>query len=1207
MRTQTRHRVKAWARVLGPIAILAAAFTFLLSPVNALDLTSPGQNLEAAPRTAVAQAVGAQGGVDRPDTGSVPACATVAGETDPIKCLPIVRWAMAMDLGNTVEFNVTQPLRSVEVNIIEKSSYTGILTFGNVVWLGAALLVNAATNYKASAQLVKPLNDFAATFGTSIVDSGAIFLVLLAGAAGIVFSATRGGFNARRLLALLGSLSAFFVLVWGSMNDAGEGSSYIPGTGSPAWLVQEVSGAFSSASDAIATPLSSRSSDASTVFSSDAKSDPTSCKSYIDELHKQYTKYYRDNGQSAPAALAVMSRWWEETSYRAFSDVQYGDQSSLGPDYAACQQLETQAQVDNHSRHSILSAAYTSGDEDFSAAVPEAGSPMLVGGDTNSNRLGRQNQAWGLCQVDADGAYTLRSDLPAEGIEGGKIGGPLTPEACTQLFTGDGAKHETGFVFSLPFSDAVSADTTVKEVAEVQFAVVGDKSTLDDPENGLADSSQAYYYVSNTAGTIRTTPTMNVIVYAIGALIGGIAMVILAGVLFVMKLLSYVMAFFLIIAALAGIVSQGFGSSVAFLKNWIGYTAITSVTTLLFAFVQMVALALVRTGDSVLGQWSLAMMLWIGLCPALAILILNWAFRRLFKTNSPFTLRGMQAMAGNPALIGGAALAGGGIARDLMDRGRRQLTNSAVKSIGDRFGGGKVSADSKSAAANEEILGDAENPVPTEGQGTDSAKDAVASGAAGAAGVEGAGQDGVIGEGVVGAGADDAVEGDVEDDVADAAMVAGALNPSEEDADAQEARSSFAQRVADFDANGRRDDRVDRTAAGIAGAAAAVGTGVTNLGRDGRLALSRASQIPSNVRRQIAGGAQALRQRWSDGKAARSALWNDKALVGQYLATKGFGAATSVVGTAGSKLAAAAKDPATYKRALKGAALYGGLSLASGGLAVPAAVLGGRALLRHRSTLAAGAAGAAGVGAHALTGIAKSAYRAGVPEMSQSDRQDALQSMELESRIRRDQSEDVSTPITELAHGLPVVQERQLTAELRDATASFDAFEAENGRAPEPQERAAMVNDLPFYSSMNEDPQLRQLFEQRTAEETAQAQQIFETHLQQHGEQMGREQMLEATRDLPFYAQSVRGLDPRQGSLEVPGLGNTSAPRGGAPALDVRSFDPLSAPEPVAVPVPTATVPAQASFDLSGGAPAGSSGASSGGRHRAPEPTSEES
>lgn len=1183
MSTTFQKRAQSWIRVLGPIVLLAAAFSFLFAPANALDLTSPGQQLEAAPRDAVVQAVGAPAVVDRGGVeDSMPSCATVGGETDPIKCLPIVRWSMAMGLGNTVEFNVTQPLRSVEVNIIEKSSYTGIITFGNVVWLGASLLVNAVTNYKVNGQLVKPLNDFAATFGSSIIDSGAIFLVLTAGLAAVVFSATRGRMGMRRLLALVGSLGAFCILVWGSMNDTGSGSTYEPGTGSPAWLVQEVSGAFSAASDMVATPISDRSADSSTVFSSDAKSDPTSCKSYIDELHREYTSYYTDTGQSAPAALAVMSRWWEETSYRAFSDVQYGDQSNLGPDYAACQQLETQAHVDNHSRHDILAAAYTSGDTDYSAAVPVAGSPMIVGGDTNANRLGRQSQAWGLCQADAEGNYTLRSDLPDEGIEGGKIGGPITPDACKQIFTGDGVKNEANFVFSLPFSDTVSADSTVKELKDVQFAVVGDKKTLDDPDNGLAEHSQAYYYVSNTAGTIRTTPTMNVIVYAIGAIFGGIAMAILAGVLFVMKLLSYVMAFFLIIAALAGIVSQGFGSSVAFLKSWVGYTAITSVTSLLFAFVQMVALALVRTGDGVLGQWSLAMMLWIGLCPALSILLLNWMFKRLFKTSSPFTLRGMQAMAGNPAMVGGAAMAGGAAAKGLMDRGREKLTSSLVNAGANRLSGGKSSADSKSPAANEQILGDAENPVSTGDQSTSTAtKDAVTSGAGATAGIEG-GQEsettGVVGdrvdaEGTVGAGAVDAAEttgddpGDVPLDIdADAPMVANALNPLGDDEEEDAARPSFAQRLADFDANGRTAGRLKQAGEGVSATAVTVGTGVRDLGRSSRLALTRAGQVPANLRRQISGGARTLRKRWSDGKATRSALWNDKGLVAEYLAAKGVGASMKVVGTAGTKLAAAASNPQTYKRALKGAALYGGLTIASGGLAVPAAVLGGRALLRHRRALTSGAVGAVSVGAHALTGIAKNAYRAGVPELSTEDRQEAMESMELETRIRRDQSADVATPITELAHGLPVVQERQLTAELRDATATYDAFEAENGRAPEIHERTAMVADLPFYSSMNDDPQLRQLFEQKVAEQTAQAQSIFDAHQSEHGVQMEIPQMQEATGHLPFYAQSIRGLDPRQVALEIPGTGNASAPRRALEVPTERSYDALSAPEAITVP-----------------------------------------
>src|SRR5699024_9157063 len=193
-----------------------------------------------------------------------------------------------------------------------------------------------------------------------------------------------------------------------------------------------------------------------------------------------------------------------------------------------------------------------------------------------------------------------------------------------------------------------------------------------------------------------------------------------------------------------------------------------------------------------------------------------------------------------------------------------------------------------------------------------------------------------------------------------------------------------------------------------------------------------------------------------------------------------------------------------------------------------AAVMGGRALIKHRKTVASGAAGAATTGAGALTGLAKSSYRAGVPEMSRDDREEAIQSMEMDSRIRADESADTQTPITELAQGLPVVQERQLAAEMADATASYDAFEAENGGTAEAAERDALVEDLPFYSSMNTDDELRGMFEQRVADETAQANAIFDSYQAEHGEQMSSDQMREATSDLPFYSQSARRRDPRQ-------------------------------------------------------------------------------
>ncbi|MDN5821457.1 MAG: type IV secretion system protein, partial [Brachybacterium sp.] len=721
------RRILPATRILAPLTMLAGLLMLMTSPAGAVDLTSPGKTLADAPAEAITQAAGVQPAAQDPGTptDSTPACATVGDETDPIKCLPIIRWATSMQMSDTVAFNISQPMRSVEVTTLEKTSFEGLLTGGNMVWMVAALIINAVTNYQVNAQMVKPLNDFAAAFGSSIIDSGAIYLILGLAVVAMATAGVRAGFTVRRFAMMILSLGIFAAMVMGSMNDRGEGASYDPGFFSPAWMVQEVSGGFSAIADALATPISNRSADATTVFSDEAKNDPTSCKSYIDTLHDQYNQYYEDTGQPAPAALDVMSRWWEETAYRAFATVQYGDASDLGADYAACQQLETNAGVTNHDRHEILTAAYSSGDEDYSAVVPVAGSPMITGGHTNDNRAARQNLAWGLCQVDTEGNYTLRSDLPEEGIAGGKIGGPLTQDACTAMFTGDGVNHDPRFVFSLPFSDKVSPDSTVAELDDIQFAVVGDKSLLSDPDNELASHPQAYGFVANSAGTIRTASTLLTISYLVSALCGGVAMALLAGVLFVMKLLSYAMAFFLILAALAGVVSQGFGSASSFFKGWIGYTAITSMTTLLFAFVLLMASGLLRAGDSIFGQWALAMMIWIGLCPALSILMLNWAFKKLFRTSSPFTLRGMQAMAGNPAAVAGATAAGGSLLRNGLDKSRRQLTSSLVDAGKNRLGGGKAGADSKSPAAAEELVGDAENPAPADKQVTAGSKDAV--------------------------------------------------------------------------------------------------------------------------------------------------------------------------------------------------------------------------------------------------------------------------------------------------------------------------------------------------------------------------------------------------------------------------------------------------------------------------------------------------
>src|SRR5699024_2486696 len=109
----TGRRVLRVTRILAPLAMLVGALVLMISPTaGPMNLTAPGETLEAAPQEALVQATGAQPAERDPDVPAygvpTPACASASGEKDPIKCLPIIRWGQAMQMSDTVAFNVTQ-------------------------------------------------------------------------------------------------------------------------------------------------------------------------------------------------------------------------------------------------------------------------------------------------------------------------------------------------------------------------------------------------------------------------------------------------------------------------------------------------------------------------------------------------------------------------------------------------------------------------------------------------------------------------------------------------------------------------------------------------------------------------------------------------------------------------------------------------------------------------------------------------------------------------------------------------------------------------------------------------------------------------------------------------------------------------------------------------------------------------------------------
>src|SRR5690625_6502739 len=101
-----------------------------------------------------------------------------------------------------------------------------------------------------------------------------------------------------------------------------------------------------------------------------------------------------------------------------------------------------------------------------------------------------------------------------------------------------------------------------------------------------------------------------------------------------------------------------------------------------------------------------------------------------------------------------------------------------------------------------------------------------------------------------------------------------------------------------FEASGRTDENLEWAGAKIDAAAAAVGSGTVRAGRESRLALGRARQVPANLRRQIAGGAGMLKQKWEDGKATRASLGKNPGLVADHPATRGTGAPANAQRTA---------------------------------------------------------------------------------------------------------------------------------------------------------------------------------------------------------------------------------------------------------------------------------------------------------------------
>lgn len=939
-------------RVFGIVATAVLALTALIviaSPAaQALDLTSAGQQVTNAPYEAVGMrnadgsriqpaddgqvlASGQDGQIlaePAPGTGSnIPKAAACAATTskavDPMNCLPVYRWASAMDLHTDVAFRLTEPGPSIDANIVQKTSMTWVVVAGNFAWMLAAMMLNLVTNYSIADVIARPINGFAGTIGRGMFDSPLVFLVVGAGIVIAIVSAWRRGgqFQFKRLGIILGALAATLAMTYGATQDTGQGADYKPGTMSPAWIVQKVNGTLNTIANPIATSIQdSTSANSSTVFSDAAKKDPYSCASYIDTLNKGYTNTYLSKGTKPSAGPIAVSNWWVETSYRMFADYQYGSHNSLGADYALCHQLDSNAGVTgaNHAAtygealNTHGGAATFIPDGTSRAVAPTAGDNMLSG---------RQMVYWGLCGPDQSGKsnFKLRGGM-GDGVNGGKIGGAVTQDACAQFLTGKGAggdwKDKPGALAST--WDAVKPGFDIGRYSSIPLYIVGDNETLTTDGNWGTDTTPAAAsnFALNSTGAARDASPVGPLVTSISSVVGAAVVIFLAAALFVMKTLSYLMALFFIIVALAAMLTQGQGSAGSFAKQWFGYTLVTSLASVLLSVVFQFATTLVNMGEIFIGGFPLGMAIWTGIAPAFSVLLLNWIFRKIFKSASPFTVKGMQSFANSAPGVAVAAAGGTEAVRQIAENRKDRLKKGSVEAGRKALSNAVSRVRGKGGQGDEGMVGDAlaagTAAASSTGVSSSSAtKNAVDATAATTAGVS------------TGISPEDAAAGVA----SGAALGAGG---------AGDKASSLSDRISAFGEQSRAKSEIRGDA--ISGMFGGVKSGLGNLrGMDPRLVAGTAAGIAGT---NIANGVKHL-----DDKIHRGVEWarNNKGDVARY-----------AVGTSARAVGRLVTNPANYKKALKAAALYGGVGLATGGIGVPAAVFGAKALVKHRAAVAAG-------------------------------------------------------------------------------------------------------------------------------------------------------------------------------------------------------------------------------------------------------------
>jgi hypothetical protein len=519
-----------------------------------------------------------------------------------------------------------------------------------------------------------------------------------------------------RVIREAGAIALILALVFGVAASAlnhnpDEGEGYRPAPVTPGWFVKGINDSITWLA---AMPISTFvGTTPETVWSENfddtASRGGLGCSAYVEALKHQFKESVvaaDPDGRAMVSVALSFDALWESTGLYVWATTQAGYQNSFAAStYCRILDLRTNGGA------AAAATTYTAAANQWGANTSLRDAIML-NANTRPAFVHLTNEAtaasivaWAACvPTGFDGnkitwkwhddwlSYHGGHEVWITNPRGWKFGDQSPNDSCNRWF----------------------AATTPDEIPQ-EFFIKGDSGWIADRTKDSPTSVRDF--LSAVVGLNSIGDSAGVYAYAVGAFFTmiGFGFVSIAVIIAKVFLIMFIIAlWFVVIGAMFNPVGMREQLAKTFNK-FLGVSVFAAITSIIVMSVVLLTQILVRLGTDVFGPGNFAGMLWVGMSPVLAILMIHLIFKKALKLPSPLSIGGASAWskAGLSGALGGGITAGAGTSRlgqfttGMVRRAGSNITDSVMGRVaGGRLGGSIASRSSMAPArsVNKEAL-----------------------------------------------------------------------------------------------------------------------------------------------------------------------------------------------------------------------------------------------------------------------------------------------------------------------------------------------------------------------------------------------------------------------------------------------------------------------------------------------------------------------